>query len=76
MEQQAGNPELTSAEAPPSPRLPLLAFASLGIVFGDVWTRPLYTFKAIFSDTVIGVQATEAAVKAAEPVAAASTSCS
>ncbi len=62
MEQQAGNPELTSGEAPPSPRLPLLAFASLGIVFGDVGTSPLYTFKAIFSDTVIGVQASEASV--------------
>ena len=49
-------------ESSPAPRLPLLAFASLGIVFGDVGTSPLYTFKAIFSDTVIGVEATEASV--------------
>jgi len=46
----------------PSPKLPLLAFASLGIVFGDVGTSPLYTLKAVFSDTVIGVEATHASV--------------
>ena len=54
--------ELPPGNASSTPRLPLLAFASLGIVFGDVGTSPLYTFKAIFSDTVIGVQATEASV--------------
>lgn len=62
MDQQAGNPELAAGDTPPAPKVPLLAFASLGIVFGDVGTSPLYTFKAIFSDTVIGVQATEASV--------------
>ena len=40
----------------------LLAFGSLGIVFGDVGTSPLYTLKAIFSDTVIGVPATNDSV--------------
>ncbi len=54
--------ELPPGNASSTPQLPLLAFASLGIVFGDVGTSPLYTFKAIFSDTVIGVQATEASV--------------
>ncbi|MDG2201238.1 MAG: KUP/HAK/KT family potassium transporter [Phycisphaerales bacterium] len=46
----------------PVPKLPLLAFASLGIVFGDVGTSPLYTLKAIFSDTIVGVDATHASV--------------
>jgi KUP system potassium uptake protein len=45
-----------------SPKLVRASFASLGIVFGDVGTSPLYTFKAIFSDTVIGVHATHASV--------------
>jgi len=31
----------------PSGKLPLLALSALGIVFGDIGTSPLYTFKAI-----------------------------
>lgn len=31
----------------PSGRLPVLALSALGIVFGDIGTSPLYTFKAI-----------------------------
>ncbi len=32
---------------PPQGKLPMLAFAALGIVFGDIGTSPLYTFKTI-----------------------------
>ena len=32
---------------PPQGKLPMLAFSALGIVFGDIGTSPLYTFKTI-----------------------------
>ncbi len=32
---------------PPKDRLPVLALSALGIVFGDIGTSPLYTFKTI-----------------------------
>jgi KUP system potassium uptake protein len=36
-----------TARQPPQGRLPILALTALGIVFGDIGTSPLYTFKAI-----------------------------
>jgi KUP system potassium uptake protein len=36
-----------AARQVPSGKLPLLALSALGIVFGDIGTSPLYTFKAI-----------------------------
>ncbi len=35
------------ARRPPQGRLPILALSALGIVFGDIGTSPLYTFKTI-----------------------------
>src|SRR6516162_7845112 len=32
---------------PPQGRLPILALSALGVVFGDIGTSPLYTFKTI-----------------------------
>jgi KUP system potassium uptake protein len=40
---------------PPQGKLPVLALSALGIVFGDIGTSPLYTFK-----TVLGVSASSA----------------
>ena len=37
---------------PPQGRLPILALSALGVVFGDIGTSPLYTFK-----TILGVSA-------------------
>ena len=31
------------------PRLPALALAALGVVFGDIGTSPLYTMKEVFA---------------------------
>jgi KUP system potassium uptake protein len=42
---QATNPETTRQV--PQGRLPLLGLSALGIVFGDIGTSPLYTFKTI-----------------------------
>ncbi|MGA7811157.1 KUP/HAK/KT family potassium transporter, partial [Bradyrhizobium sp.] len=36
---------------PPQGKLPLLALSALGIVFGDIGTSPLYTFKTILGTT-------------------------
>jgi KUP system potassium uptake protein len=36
-----------AARQPPEGRLPILALSALGIVFGDIGTSPLYTFKTI-----------------------------
>jgi KUP system potassium uptake protein len=33
----------------PQGRLPMLGLSALGIVFGDIGTSPLYTFKTILS---------------------------
>ena len=46
----------TSQPAPrgrpaPEASLPTLALAALGIVFGDIGTSPLYTFKTVFGHT-------------------------
>jgi KUP system potassium uptake protein len=35
------------ARQPPQGKMPVLALAALGIVFGDIGTSPLYTFKTI-----------------------------
>jgi KUP system potassium uptake protein len=35
------------ARQPPQGKLPVLALSAVGIVFGDIGTSPLYTFKAI-----------------------------
>jgi KUP system potassium uptake protein len=40
---------------PPQGKLPVLALSALGIVFGDIGTSPLYTFK-----TILGVSAPSA----------------
>ena len=39
-----------------------LSFASLGIVFGDIGTSPLYTLNACFSSPTFGVQPSVATV--------------
>ena len=36
---------------PPQGRLPILALSALGVVFGDIGTSPLYTFKTILGAT-------------------------
>ena len=36
---------------PPQGKLPALALTALGIVFGDIGTSPLYTFKTVLSST-------------------------
>src|SRR5882762_4257480 len=41
------------AREPPKGQLPILALSALGIVFGDIGTSPLYTFK-----TILGTAAT------------------
>ncbi|WP_439924936.1 potassium transporter Kup [Nitrobacter sp. JJSN] len=38
-----------AAERPPQANLPGLSLAALGIVFGDIGTSPLYTFKTILN---------------------------
>ena len=35
----------------PQQRLPVLSLAALGIVFGDIGTSPLYTFKTVLNLT-------------------------
>ena len=40
-----------AAERPRRPHLPALGLAALGIVFGDIGTSPLYTFKTILDLT-------------------------
>jgi KUP system potassium uptake protein len=42
--------ERATGRAPPS-RLPILSLTALGIVFGDIGTSPLYTFKTILNLT-------------------------
>jgi KUP system potassium uptake protein len=42
-----------TARQPPQGKLPVLALSALGIVFGDIGTSPLYTFK-----TILGVAGT------------------
>lgn len=44
-------------ESPPPSNI-ALAIASLGIVFGDIGTSPLYTLKACFNSSSLGVSAT------------------
>src|ERR1700744_4301824 len=39
------------ARQPPKGSLPVLGLTALGIVFGDIGTSPLYTFKTILSAT-------------------------
>ena len=39
-----------------------LSFASLGIVFGDIGTSPLYTLNACFTSTTFGVQVSDTSV--------------
>lgn len=43
----AAAPEVTVARRGPEGKLSLLALSALGIVFGDIGTSPLYTFKTI-----------------------------
>jgi KUP system potassium uptake protein len=48
------NPATTAAEAArqvPQGKLPTLGLSALGIVFGDIGTSPLYTFKTILGTT-------------------------
>jgi len=45
-----------TARQPPQGKLPILALSALGIVFGDIGTSPLYTFK-----TILGVSASHGA---------------
>ncbi|WP_291685420.1 potassium transporter Kup [Bradyrhizobium sp.] len=40
-----------TARKPPQGKLPVLALSALGIVFGDIGTSPLYTFKTILGTT-------------------------
>jgi len=40
-----------TARQPPQGKLPILGLSALGIVFGDIGTSPLYTFKAILGAT-------------------------
>ena len=44
-------PDGVVARQPPQGRLSILALSALGIVFGDIGTSPLYTFKTILSTT-------------------------
>ncbi|MDB5606894.1 MAG: trkD [Bradyrhizobium sp.] len=48
-----GRPVVAGAETGQSPhgRVPLLGLSALGIVFGDIGTSPLYTFKTILGVT-------------------------
>jgi KUP system potassium uptake protein len=41
----------TDARQPPRGSLPTLALSALGIVFGDIGTSPLYTFKTVLGTT-------------------------
>src|SRR5580693_5158579 len=41
----------TAADGPPKPALGALSLAALGIVFGDIGTSPLYTFKTVLDLT-------------------------
>ncbi|MGO9756480.1 MAG: potassium transporter Kup [Roseiarcus sp.] len=41
----------TTASEPPKTALPALGLAALGIVFGDIGTSPLYTFKTVLDLT-------------------------
>ena len=43
-------PETTASASPPA-KLSALSLAALGIVFGDIGTSPLYTFKTVLSLT-------------------------
>lgn len=45
------------ARPPPQGRLPILALSALGIVFGDIGTSPLYTFKTILGTAAKGIDA-------------------
>ncbi|MGV3582593.1 MAG: potassium transporter Kup [Methylophilus sp.] len=38
-----------SSNNPQTPKLPAMALAALGVVFGDIGTSPLYTMKEVFS---------------------------
>jgi KUP system potassium uptake protein len=40
-----------TARQPPQGRLSILGLSALGIVFGDIGTSPLYTFKVILGAT-------------------------
>src|SRR5579864_3340912 len=41
----------TAVEATSQSKLPALSLAALGIVFGDIGTSPLYTFKTVLNLT-------------------------
>jgi KUP system potassium uptake protein len=43
--------ETSSVRQPPRGNLPALALTALGIVFGDIGTSPLYTFKTVLGST-------------------------
>jgi KUP system potassium uptake protein len=47
------DPTLPAGDArqPPQGALPMLGLSALGIVFGDIGTSPLYTFKTILGTT-------------------------
>ena len=47
-EHQTSGPGEMARQAPQG-KLPLLGLSALGIVFGDIGTSPLYTFKTILS---------------------------
>jgi KUP system potassium uptake protein len=47
----AAAPDGAVARRAPQGRLPLLGLSALGIVFGDIGTSPLYTFKTILGTT-------------------------
>jgi len=42
-----------STRQPPQGKLPILGLSALGIVFGDIGTSPLYTFKSILGATEV-----------------------
>lgn len=42
---------MTEASVSPRSRLPILAMAALGIVYGDIGTSPLYAMKEVFAGT-------------------------
>jgi KUP system potassium uptake protein len=45
------------ARPAPQGKLPILALSALGIVFGDIGTSPLYTFKTILGTAAKGIDA-------------------
>ena len=54
--------DATKDSESPSKATLALSFASLGIVFGDIGTSPLYTLNACFTSTSFGVEVNQTSV--------------